>query len=673
MEFEQRLTLSDTRGVIRLANRTSRRIDLVRFQSGPGANGAKFHSRELLEAVDCDQQTDLLTWAGDEILCAVDEDGHIVFALSPTLPADITIQEIPRFYSLSEDDCNIIFRNNHETTMEISWISEQQELMSCGLYGPHATFSQVTWPTHAWLFQAQQEPVFYMCAQTYSLDLNFAKIKTEKEVFPTMWELKMCSPDEKEKGTEYADVVSSTGPGGAGGAGPFDPNFSLRTLDLAPKTINALILFVDFPDAPAPESVDTRSICSQVCPLVRTWFQQASYGRISIHFYAIHHWYRLSGISSSYESTTYQGHETMLGESFRCMVQTTYLPLDLSKFELFYVAAMEGGTADASRAWHPVKGQGVHVPNLINPEFACYPLPVSQPDDSPLADTVVHLEWQPRQGDDDLEQRPLCEIRHAVTLDKYFFGNPASLTYSIVAHETGHLLGLPDLYELNSREGRLGQLWSVGGWDNMSWVCTAADFSAWQKWKLGWLTGHATPSVAEPPAPSQPTWRREVSYLLAPLGEVDNRVKAVMVFLRPDVYLGIEVRVPSGNDSRVFQGGVLVYEVFASCGTGQCPMRVLWPGLEWPQGPVSDVPLAEWIDMIQTYSRELDSELLEEHGPHFASAMMPGQSLSMRFARGSIRSEQDSCLLGLVVSVLELHQDQYRVSIEFEFGKCSEN
>ena len=64
-------------------------------------------------------------------------------------------------------------------------------------------------------------------------------------------------------------------------------------------------------------------------------------------------------------------------------------------------------------------------------------------------------------------------------------GRDATPRTSLI-HETGHILGLPDLYDVPNPV-----FWTLfrfsGGWDMMSWNEPGGHFLAWEKWKLGWL------------------------------------------------------------------------------------------------------------------------------------------------------------------------------------------
>jgi immune inhibitor A len=79
-----------------------------------------------------------------------------------------------------------------------------------------------------------------------------------------------------------------------------------------------------------------------------------------------------------------------------------------------------------------------------------------------------------------------------VRVDSYIIGpelsGPSSIaTIGVLAHEFGHILGLPDLYDLDQTSLGMGRwdIMSYGAWNNGG--KTPAHFSAWSKAKLGWF------------------------------------------------------------------------------------------------------------------------------------------------------------------------------------------
>jgi M6 family metalloprotease-like protein len=145
-------------------------------------------------------------------------------------------------------------------------------------------------------------------------------------------------------------------------------------------------------------------------------------------------------------------------------------------------------------------------------------------------------------------------IQSAVNCD----GRPQNI--SVIAHETGHAFGLPDLYDASGGLLPAQRRWVLGCWTLMAagaWGCgdganwntapTPSHMSVQEKMWVGWIT----PTVA------QPGWRR--AYTLRP---VQTSADALLVPLRngPE-YLLLEYRTNTGYDASLPAGGVLVYHV----------------------------------------------------------------------------------------------------------------
>ena len=77
------------------------------------------------------------------------------------------------------------------------------------------------------------------------------------------------------------------------------------------------------------------------------------------------------------------------------------------------------------------------------------------------------------------------EIRHSATFgEDVREASPQRYGSNVVVHETGHLLGLPDLYDGAATDySRVFRF--AGEWDAMGSTNTGAHFLAWHKWKLG--------------------------------------------------------------------------------------------------------------------------------------------------------------------------------------------
>ncbi len=138
---------------------------------------------------------------------------------------------------------------------------------------------------------------------------------------------------------------------------------------------------------------------------------------------------------------------------------------------------------------------------------------------------------------------------------------------SVIAHEFGHLLGLPDLYARPESPGSEG----LGTWCAMSNQAGSGrpqHFSAWCKEQLGWVK----------PAVIDPTVRQKL--VLAPIE--DSPKECLKVLLRPDgsEYFLLENRRKKGFDESLPAEGLLIWRV-----VGNRPVLEESHGVEGPRGP----------------------------------------------------------------------------------------
>lgn len=130
----------------------------------------------------------------------------------------------------------------------------------------------------------------------------------------------------------------------------------------------------------------------------------------------------------------------------------------------------------------------------------------------------------------------------------------------VIAHEFGHALDLPDLYD--QTEGLFASLrnWVVGCWSIMAagqWGCGPAleegrwdrppHFGPWEKETLGWLPDMIVADDA-----------LEAVYTLEP---VESSGQVLRVDLSPEEYLMIEYRDGSGFDQNLPATGILVHHI----------------------------------------------------------------------------------------------------------------
>lgn len=291
--------------------------------------------------------------------------------------------------------------------------------------------------------------------------------------------------------------------------GPTDYRLLLR-----PKgEIRAIMLFARFPDAEAEES--TRDLYNRLIPEGAAFFKRASYGEMSLTVDVRHRWIPMDrpSTSTSYDQGRFATHRTYVAE----VVHKADRDIDFAKYDIIYIVGSRNKGTPKSPTWLARPGDGI------------------------------------RAG--------TAEIRHAVT-----FGNDCrnpNWGWHTLAHETGHVFGLPDLYNHNVDTPRYKDFQRhVGCWDLMGNQQTGSEYLAWHKYKLGWLSDRDILIAKE-------TSR---TGLVTPIDEKGG-IKAIVVpFSDVEAYV-VEVRsrdMPSKSEP-----GVLCYRVSLAIRDGQGPIQVI--------------------------------------------------------------------------------------------------
>jgi M6 family metalloprotease-like protein len=288
-----------------------------------------------------------------------------------------------------------------------------------------------------------------------------------------------------------------------------DPAYSRSTGE-----VRALTLFIDFPDAPARESVRRRY--AEFFPFVPRWYARASYGRLRYHVVPVLRYFRMPRTFESYGITRGYGwsvHRAMMRD----------------------LAAVVGRSVDF---------RGYDLVNVI-----------ATPNAGPPADqTVLSVTWTGGTA---------ARTEDGAYLDR------VSMIYGhdqagprVLAHENGHIFGLPDLYSADDFH-RTDQL--AGQWDIMSldWGLQGDPF-AWHKWRLGWLDDGQVGCVTKGGARL---------FQLAPLEVPGGRKAVVIPYGHRSAYV-VEARTARGNDATACREGVLVYRVRTDVDTGDGPIKV---------------------------------------------------------------------------------------------------
>ena len=154
------------------------------------------------------------------------------------------------------------------------------------------------------------------------------------------------------------------------------------------------------------------------------------------------------------------------------------------------------------------------------------------------------------------------EIGLAVTFGRDMYKRKGLL----LAHETGHIMGLPDLYTYGVTEGARDAFGHCGTWDLMGWIeGIAPDYIAYSKWRLGWLDDEQF-AVAE----------QSGEYQLTPV-ETAEGLKGVVIPL--DEYHGyiVEYRQPLGIDENLSEEAILVYRIDGTIHSGKGCITLIPP------------------------------------------------------------------------------------------------
>jgi M6 family metalloprotease-like protein len=128
----------------------------------------------------------------------------------------------------------------------------------------------------------------------------------------------------------------------------------------------------------------------------------------------------------------------------------------------------------------------------------------------------------------------------------------------VYAHEFGHTLGLPDLYDYDrARNAKF-----IGDWDVMGSANYPVHFSAWSKIKLGWIQPN---QITQMEVGSE----RGLAVTLLPLEVKTNGIRAIKLTIpRSSQYYLVELRLKIGYDTSLPGEGVLVTYVDETRGTG---------------------------------------------------------------------------------------------------------
>ncbi|MFG2805305.1 M6 family metalloprotease domain-containing protein [Streptomyces massasporeus] len=320
------------------------------------------------------------------------------------------------------------------------------------------------------------------------------------------------------------------------------------------RSLNAVMVFLSFPDA--HPLTTPQELTADHFPATTRFFERASYGRFTLRPHALRHWIPMPKPSTAYAIQRDWKPEHRAAY-LRDALSVADPQVDFSRYDVVYFVAdpdAPGVDSDATK-----------VVNLTSPLRA---------DGADLRRIVTVFEQHP----------------------------PDRL---VLAHETGHVFDLPDLYH-RPADGKGDWDTHVGDWDLMgSQFGLAPDLFAWHKWKLGWLDPRQVRCVQDA-GPARLTleplaagaWMPTTGAAGAQPFGLGRGTKLAVVRTGPDSVLALEVRGPVGNDVAACRRGVLVYRVRGGAQSGGGPIEVIdahprtdacWEDSVYP--PLADAPI----------------------------------------------------------------------------------
>ena len=289
-------------------------------------------------------------------------------------------------------------------------------------------------------------------------------------------------------------------------------------------TVKALMIFVDFPDAPAAPSTTTDASRDNLVDGPAEWLETASYGKLHLDITAIPGWFRMPSPSTSYgwdRGLTTDTHAAYVADA----VAAADAAVNFAGYQLYYIVPNPEATAIS-----------------FSPAFVFGPDQGIEADGAPIG------------------------FGSTFGQDAWDWG------YGVLVHETGHTFGLPDLY---SEEGVTHQF--VGGWDVMGDIAAhSPDHLAWFKWQLGWLTDSQMTCI---------NGAGTEDAVITPLETVGGR-KAVVMRTGSQRVTVAEFRTLNGVNENACSSGILVYTINTAVASLEGPVVVRdgHPGEELPDG-----------------------------------------------------------------------------------------
>jgi len=305
---------------------------------------------------------------------------------------------------------------------------------------------------------------------------------------------------------------------------PIEKRFNGRLIPTLPRVgkIKAFIIFVDFPNYPGTESIENYS--RHFTQTTSDYFKWVSYGAVDFDFKFTPEYLRLSKSAESYGIGLWNSGDYI--SYFKEGLSLATSKYDLAAFDVVYVVA----SPQTSRA-AITPGPAFLEPVYVN--------------------GISVARGSATGGMDSQNQRP----------------------FRWLAHETGHLFGFNDLYNIKSGVNRINDVHdNFGHWDimSMNWETFALEINAWFRLQAGWLSGENAYCNK-----SETISMQEVK--LSKLSAITG-TRASVIRTGEESAIVAEYRTLTKYDSlnnNSANEGVLVYEVSGNIPTDEAPVKIL--------------------------------------------------------------------------------------------------
>lgn len=286
------------------------------------------------------------------------------------------------------------------------------------------------------------------------------------------------------------------------------------------RRLDALMVFLSFPDS--RPLIDPDALAADYFPATSHFFRRASYGKFTLRPHPRREWVRMPHASTAYAIRRDWAPERRAAY-LRDALAAADPVVDFSRYDIVYLVAdpdAPGVDSDATK-----------VVNFSTPLRA---------DGAAIKRVVTVFERHPPDR-------------------------------NVLAHETGHVFDLPDLYH-RPMDGKGDWDTHVGDWDVMgSQFALAPELFGWHKWKLGWLDRRQVHCMGE---------SGSSRFTLEPLAAVPESGASVgtrlaVVRTGSTSALAIEARGATGNDHGACTEGVLIYRIRTDAVSGAGPVEVI--------------------------------------------------------------------------------------------------